>query len=531
MSTQKINDYLTKKIFIEKSIVTYRSISREFSIHVNDAKNELATYHENAPFQGQTCCATYLLCGEVAMEPLQAQDEYGDVNMDQALSKDMEVDSEEATQIKMTLVNEGDLEAARARYIQVISIHVYSLAPSPLIDADLICVSTADIRAVDTQRGAEFAKLIGKIIGKDVQERKGLTVREAKASLRAKKEVVNTSAVPKVPSKEAQKQDELTKEKTKPEEKPKNTIKPTGKLDFFKPKPKDTKQEEPKAKIEEKKRQFFTAPTKPKPVTRAPSAASEKEGFTEQPEKRGVKRKSIANALSDTENEPSTSDSPSKLPSHGAGVNLRIKKGVVLSDDDTEAVPQISRRKSRAASVVDSEAEREAQSLMDIDDDQVLRVSRAVEDTEIKSDTTELPNEMATEAQIDNVPMEDKPAALAKPKKKKEKKVIPVGCNGLKKKRVIKSRRVKDDKGYTITQDYSDYESVDEEEAPPPKPVAKGKKKVQKELDETETGPVKEKTIKEPVAKKSAIKPKAKTTGAAKQKGITGFFGPAKPKK
>jgi DNA polymerase delta subunit 3 len=37
---------------------------------------------------------------------------------------------------------------------------------------------------------------------------------------------------------------------------------------------------------------------------------------------------------------------------------------------------------------------------------------------------------------------------VVKPKKKRVKKVIPVGSNGLKKKRVMKSRTKVDDKGY-----------------------------------------------------------------------------------
>ena len=36
-----------------------------------------------------------------------------------------------------------------------------------------------------------------------------------------------------------------------------------------------------------------------------------------------------------------------------------------------------------------------------------------------------------------------------KPKKRREKKIIPIGSNGLKKKRVVKSRQTTDAKGYT----------------------------------------------------------------------------------
>ena len=47
--------------------------------------------------------------------------------------------------------------------------------------------------------------------------------------------------------------------------------------------------------------------------------------------------------------------------------------------------------------------------------------------------------------------MDDEPAEVKrkKPKKKAEKKVVPVGRNGLRKKRVVKSKLSIDAKGYT----------------------------------------------------------------------------------
>jgi DNA polymerase delta subunit 3 len=46
------------------------------------------------------------------------------------------------------------------------------------------------------------------------------------------------------------------------------------------------------------------------------------------------------------------------------------------------------------------------------------------------------------------VKMDDDIAPKPKPKKRREKKVVPVGRNGLKKKRVVKSRMTTDAKGY-----------------------------------------------------------------------------------
>jgi DNA polymerase delta subunit 3 len=50
----------------------------------------------------------------------------------------------------------------------------------------------------------------------------------------------------------------------------------------------------------------------------------------------------------------------------------------------------------------------------------------------------------------EDVNMTDDPEPAPRPQRKKKiKKVVPVGGNGLKKKRIVKSRMTKDDKGYT----------------------------------------------------------------------------------
>lgn len=126
-------------------------------------------------------------------------------------------------------------------------------------------------------------------------------------------------------------------------------------------------------------------------------------------------------------------------------------------------------------------------------------------------------------------------------RKRKEKKVVPVGRNGLKKKRVIKSKRVRDGQflgtsngrtthsldgtdnhGVSVTVDYSEYESVDEEEpeeeATAKKPAAKDKK----------TSP-KDKESKEPRKTIRAGQPIKRSGSSGGQKGGQGglmnFFG------
>ncbi|TFK39870.1 DNA polymerase subunit Cdc27 [Crucibulum laeve] len=544
MSSQPIIDYLTKQIFIQKQLVTYRSLSREFSLHVNVAKNELAAYHSNAPYMSQTCMATYLLCGEVSGQRTR-RDSYESQDIQMETSQDYDTDDEEigeeVTQIKMTVVNEKDLEGtflAKSRYLRLNSITVYSLGPSPVYDLDLLATLMSTIREVDDKKGQEFAIKVGKIIGKGIEIKAGVSAKKLvkNAPVVGPSRLKSTAGASKAPAKEVIKTEEdEPKEKNritaaKPKEKPK----PAGKMDFFKAKPKEIKKEEPTKPKAEEKKHFFNV----KPVAPAANVVSEKIADKEPP-KRGTKRKSTANTLlSDSEQEnQSTLAAPSKVPSRSKE-NLRAARGVILSDDESD-VPRRSRRKSRAESVVNSEAEREALALMDIDDDQVIRASsgtsaRVDKQEEVDEDEAEEKPEVQIPEDEDTEMIDDAaPKAKSKPKKKKEKKVIPLGRNGLKKKRIVKSRSRLDAKGYTITEDYSSYESVGEEEEPEAKPTpAKGKGKakvstsVKKEAEDSGV-PIpapKAAPVIKPAAKKSA--------GAAKggQKGITGFFAPKEKK-
>ena len=157
--------------------------------------------------------------------------------------------------------------------------------------------------------------------------------------------------------------------------------------------------------------------------------------------------------------------------------------------------------------------------------------------------------------QMDDVDMAD--GTTSEPKKtwkKQEKKTIPVGKNGLKKKKVTKTKKTMDDNGYmrkTLiwlyvlymvnhrigTEDYTDWESVDEAEPEPPS-RAKGKRKVvsvKKEDENTEVPTVHEskdnmiegqqlpQNTPVPAAKKKQSKTTAKTKP---QKGLLNFFGP-----
>jgi DNA polymerase delta subunit 3 len=209
-------------------------------------------------------------------------------------------------------------------------------------------------------------------------------------------------------------------------------------------------------------------------------------------------------------------------------------------------------------------------SLNSIHTDDVVRVTRSEAITRRDEDEEEEEGEEKHKTEGDAIKLEDvEMAETSKPKttrKKKEKKVIPMGKNGLKKRKVMKTRKeIKD--GYmgrpclindrhdidnnAVTEDYSDWESVDEEDMEgtldPPKTkgkgVAKASKIAKKEPEEEEeklaaTAGLSEESQQETAAPtKSTVKPPAKpskrTSASSKggQKSLANFFGPPKAKK
>lgn len=193
---------------------------------------------------------------------------------------------------------------------------------------------------------------------------------------------------------------------------------------------------------------------------------------------RGVKRKSSVGLEPKKEQPAETIATTSKAPAAPAPETHRGKRRVVLSDDEDEDVVMVKpppRRKARPShtteSTENSDAEREARALMDIDDgepptllfisDSPLIISSSLDQVEKVSrvpSTNASSNELDDEDDLDaspgvqdedvsmeeDAPVKEKP----KPKAKKPKAVVPVGSNGLKKRKVTKTRRTKNANGY-----------------------------------------------------------------------------------
>jgi len=150
MSSDRVIDYLTKQLFIDKNIVstsararavlldngdlqvTFRSLSRALSIHVHEAKkcvwclllepgrvalntvtsvpSELAEYYSASRETSECAYATYLIVGETLQSLLRGVKEESEMDTDGQHAADMRG----VMQTKILLVNEKDYESACA---------------------------------------------------------------------------------------------------------------------------------------------------------------------------------------------------------------------------------------------------------------------------------------------------------------------------------------------------------------------------------------------------------------------------------
>ncbi|KAI1786492.1 DNA polymerase subunit Cdc27 [Ganoderma leucocontextum] len=529
-----IDDYLTKQIYIDKNVVTFRSLSRQFGIHVNAAKNELAKFHSNSVTPDTRSFATYLVSGEPFPKPhakptgsTQTTDDSMEVDSGLAGAEYEEEDQDEVPITTMTLVGESDLEDAKSKYARIFSMHVYCLSPSPLNDTGLISGPSVTVYKADAVDAPASSIVLGRIVGPDV--RIGKVPPPMPSSSKA------PAPVSRKPTLKGQSDDAKPTEDGKRKT---DTIKPkaSGTLDWSKAK---KTPETEKKNVKVKKEESAVHRVKETTPTTSESESPKNNG------KRGVKRKAAPPPTSDTEDKPKTKDeNPKPVPVN----DIRLRKNRIVSDDedgdeDEEApLPKPKGKgKSRAsvvAAAVASVAERSLREMMEIDDNEVENASKgrpqpkprsepavpSDEDIEMATSEPEPVPPSEPERDDDEDMEEDAPQPKPKPRKKKApKEPVPIGRNGLKKKQVKHTVITTDAKGYMKSTDVYEYESVDEEEAAAEeakevKKPAKGKKasatkpKKGGDDDEKESAP---KPLK-PVARSNSVKKSAGTKPKAK---------------
>ncbi|KAG2073371.1 hypothetical protein BDR04DRAFT_1094831, partial [Suillus decipiens] len=380
--------------------------------------------------------ATYMVSGQITPP-------YGNESLVDAMDVAQDDDNAHQSVVcsRIVLVDCDGLQNAKAQFSHVHSVYIYSLSPSVLRDTGLICQPTlCSVWDTDTKGNPVLN-------GKVIVHVHDLT-----------KSSVLPQKLEQITDKGKQNEVSKGKEHAKPLAATKEQPKPTAKLDWSKGKSKEqetTSGARIKDKDKPQPRQDIKASSSSTKLIEKPSGNSDvglqstKKPISKAPAvELKVRRINPSDSDVDDEDKPAPKDRKARL---SVMSNARVKKGVVHTRPT-------------------SDSERSLTAMMDIDDDQVVRVSRLSSrcPDEVVDDTGDEVDQIDLDALISSLGEEEediKPQA----KKRKSKKVVPVGRNGLKKCRVLKSRTTTDAKGYMH---YSSYESVSEEEA-----VAKGAKK------------------------------------------------------
>ncbi len=189
------DSFLTSWVQRDKKLVSYRLLSRELRIHVDDAKEALASFFESHK-EKSGLDATYIVIGraksaatqpnevdEVAAtkaEPEQGEDKQ--IGSSSAVSASSSAPSSSFLASRVTsrqteadasnqvirLVHADQLEQAKAAFEQVTSCHIYSISPGQLRDVTQLTAIQHDLHTqqkyIDawqqTNRGAELGVIL-----------------------------------------------------------------------------------------------------------------------------------------------------------------------------------------------------------------------------------------------------------------------------------------------------------------------------------------------------------------------------------
>ncbi|KAK2005636.1 hypothetical protein LZ32DRAFT_642282 [Colletotrichum eremochloae] len=165
---EEFKKYLADQILSEEKIVTYRSLSRALGVHVNTAKGMLYEFHrsQNGMRPG-TVHATYLVYGIQKVAEVQ---EDGDVEMISS-PPDAEPLSDEVITHSLTLVPGDRLKEVLAKYEELSSFHIYSLARHPTTELQMLADVTQQLKEQSTGDSATMAETYGTITNPNVRKR------------------------------------------------------------------------------------------------------------------------------------------------------------------------------------------------------------------------------------------------------------------------------------------------------------------------------------------------------------------------
>ncbi|CAG7849366.1 SubName: Full=Uncharacterized protein {ECO:0000313/EMBL:CCA78082.1} [Serendipita indica DSM 11827] len=454
-----INDYLTKQVKVNQNIVTYRLLSRALSIHVNAAKRSLAAFYEANNGHGGTASlhATYLVTGEdldnvTSNDSMEVDEQQGEV---QDAPSPM---AEKTVRQKILIVPEENLEKLQAasRRSKPFAVFTFTASSHPISwqvtitseDPSLLVTTVDAVRKMDASRTIDELKSLGIPISNACKVNKNIKAKKPNQT------IASTSAGSKPTTKE---------EKNPGAAKSKEEVKPAPVAKSIAPKAETSKKQ---VGLDWSKAKSKDAPKTEasKPSTQDKTSAQKKGKAAVREASRGTKRPTPPDEKEDDK-------PPKSKPRTSAPVKtepkIRAKKGVLLSDDEEEEemrAPKAIKRKAKNENVV-------------------LAPRHVPGPPSSKFDTGGEDNDEDEEAEPsieEDEPMEtsetEEPMYAKTKRPTKKQKAWPMGANGLRKRRVVKTREYTDKRGFIQTEDYSEYESVDSESEQPPEPT-KAKKK------------------------------------------------------
>ncbi|KAI0910856.1 DNA polymerase subunit Cdc27 [Ustulina deusta] len=402
--------YLAQKILTEDQVVTYRLLSRALKVHVNTAKEMLYDFHKwQNDKRPNTLHATYIVYGTKSRPVQQDQDvEMTDSQTSEAVDAPF---SELVPTHTLSLVSQEQLQESLSQYNEVASIHVYSVAPHPLKDLQILTDAARQVLQVSTTDNVpNSSKVYGTVANPNVRkkERRGGPI------------PVTNAPQPKIESKPPVKQETKPAAAVVVKEEPKDVSKPTAPSA-------PAKKSTPAASLKRQgssgiSQMFARAAAKPKkPVTKA-AESSAKSAATS-----GAESNQTTGAMSDD------------------------------GEDDTEPMPGVKHEDSSA---------RQARKDREADLRRMMEESDEEEEPEKTADSPE-------EDPMDEEPPPPEPEPEAKTEEPAE--VVSSASGGRRRgrRRVMRKKQIMDEKGYLVTIQEPGWESFSEDEAPPPPPKAK----------------------------------------------------------
>ncbi|KAF2459217.1 DNA polymerase subunit Cdc27 [Lineolata rhizophorae] len=225
----KYKHFLAANVLNENRIVNYRTLSRALKVHANLAKQMLYDFHqrENAKKVGSVH-ATYLIAGiskadtTAHVNGVSSSNETGSFMQSSPFPSSAPEPEEVEEQIVTTtvmLAKEEGLEDAKNQFEEIRSIHIYSLAPSPIKDFEVLATCNEDVdKAYASEDPLQTLHVYGVIKNPNVKRRARRGPPPPNAA--AAQPIAKPAVKPSTTAKDAASKEESSKAKDETESKP-----------------------------------------------------------------------------------------------------------------------------------------------------------------------------------------------------------------------------------------------------------------------------------------------------------------------